>query len=301
MILVGCSSSRAAPSTPSVEISPAVSVEISPAVSVGMPSSTMAPPPASEVATSDPTTTLAQPADVITRPYVDPTVCGAGAVSVSESDDLTVFPFGAAREQPIPVQVLAAPVDGVAKPFAVVLRVSADSRHINEDHSLWVNGTAVGITMFASGNGAAAWTLPDGTKAYMRARDLDEAALVGLVARLTPRDPGAPIPGFDLQPSSDPTALVLLHEHLNTGLSETVTTFQCQVGLNHGLSRIRVIDGDPVFVYLGIIDAPRPYAVGVNGDGAITITNTYDQSVALLQVLNADAATWAALPTIEQT
>jgi hypothetical protein len=64
--------------------------------------------------------------------------------------------------------------------------------------------------------------------------------------------------------------------------------------------RIRVIDGDPVFVYFGIVDAPRPYAARVNGDGAITITNTVTQNIALRQIVNAEPATWAALPTIEQ-
>ena len=57
------------------------------------------------------------------------------------------------------------------------------------------------------------------------------------------------------------------------------------------------IDGDPVFVFFGIIDVPRPYAVGVNGDGAITIEGLPDPDAPTLQqVTNADPATWAALP-----
>ena len=297
MIMVGCSSSKAT-----------TTIATAPTAPVASPSSTLAPTTTSEIpttaadttTTADATTTTVGTANVITRPYVDPTVCGTGAMSVSRSEDLTYFPFAVGRDQPIPLQVLAASSDGVAKPFAVVLRLSASSRDLPEDHPVLINGTKVGVTVNANGNGAAAWTLPDGTKAYMRSRDLDEGALVGLVTRLTPRDRSTAIPGFDVQPSSDPNALVLLHEHLNTGLSGTATTFQCQADFNQGTYRIRTIDGDPVFVYFGIVDAPRPYAVGVNGDGAITITNTVSQNIALQEVTNADPATWAALPTIEQ-
>jgi hypothetical protein len=221
-------------------------------------------------------------------------------MSVFRSHDLTIFPFAVAHEQPIPLQVLAQPSDGVAKPFAVVLRLSAGSRDLNEDHSVLINGAKVGISVFANGNGTASWTLPDGTKAYVRSRALDEAAIVRLVTRLTPREPSAAIPGFDLQPSTEPNAPVLLYEHLNTGLSGTVTTFQCVADVNQGIYRIRTLDGDPVWVYVGIIDAPPPYAVGVNGDGAITITGPASRTVALQQVTDADDATWSELPTIEQ-
>jgi hypothetical protein len=119
------------------------------------------------------------------------------------------------------------------------------------------------------------------------------------VVRLAPRGASAPIPGFDVQPSSDPDAPSLISEHLNTGLTGTLTRFECDPGFNQGRYRIAVIGGDPVFVYLGIIDRPRPYAVGVNGDGAITITNSFNKSVTLQQITNADPDTWAALPNIQ--
>jgi hypothetical protein len=292
MVMMGCSSSKEASTT----------IATDPTAPVATPSSTLAPTTTSEVTTTtaEATSTTVEAANVITRPYVDPAVCGSGAMSVYRSEDLTYFPFAVGREEPIPLQVLASSSDGVAKPFAVVLRLSASSRDLPEDHPVLINGTTVGVTVNANGNGAAAWTLPDGTKAYMRSRDLDEGAIVALVTRLTPRDRSTPIPGFDVQPSSDPNALVVLHEHLNTGLSGTVTTFQCQTGFNQGIYRIRAIDGDPVFVYFGIVDAPRPYAAGVNGDGAIAITNTVSQNIALQQITNAEPATWAAIPTIEQ-
>ena len=302
MAMMGCSSSGTG----------TTSVANGSTVSVSTPSITLAPTRTSEVATTarvtitaevtttKETTTTVGSANVITRPYVDPAVCGAGAMSAFRVEDFTLFPFALGREQPIPLQVLATTSDGVAKPFAVVIRLSASSRDVSEDHHVHINGTEVGITVFANGNAAAAWKLPDGTKAYMRARDLDEAALITLVTRLTPRDPSAPIPGFDLQASSDPNALVLLHEHLNTGLTGTVTRFECDPGFNQGKYRIAVIGGDPVFVYFGIIDRPRPYAVGINGDGAITITNSLSQAITRQQITNAEPATWAALPTIQE-
>jgi hypothetical protein len=305
VVLTGCSSERGARP-----------VSTSSTVPVTAPASTLLSTTSSEVLTSSPpathsgtttvsvipadvTTTIAAPANVITRPVVDPAACGSGAKSEFDGQDLTLFPFALGREQPIPLQVFGSPSGGVAKPFAVVVRLSAGARDVSEDHRVRINRNDVGITVFANGNAAAAWELADGTTAYIRARDLDEIALIALVTRLTPRDPSAPIPGFDLQPSSDPRAPVLLHEHLNTGLTGTLTRFECDPGSNRGRYRIAVIGGDPVFVYLGIIDRPRPYAVGVNGDGAVTITNDVDQSLTLQQITDADPATWTALPSIE--
>ena len=256
-------------------------------------------PPVLEAAEAIDDEPLDQAAGVIERPFVDPGVCGSGAVSELESKDITYFPFALDREQPIPLQVLASATSGVAKPFAVVLRLSAASRDFEADQTVVINDAAVGITMRANGNAEAAWALPDGTKAYMRSRDLDEAEMVALITRLAPRPADAAIPGFGLQPSTDPNDVVLLHEHLNTGLSGTVATFQCEPADNQGGYRIQIIDGDPVFVYFGIIDAPRPYSVGSNGDGAITIWSIRSSpSITLEQVVNADPATWAALPTI---
>ena len=308
MIMTGCSSSRAATTSVATDLTvplatPSGALAPTTAATTAAATTTAATTTTTTIATTttmDRTATTVGTVNVITRPYVDPVVCGSGAVSASQLTDVTVFPFAVGRLQPIPLQVLASSSDGVAKPFAVVLRFTSSSRSFREDHYVDINGTAAGITMSANGNAAVTWVLHDGTRAYMRSRGLDEAALVGLVTRLTPRDPGALIPGFDLQPSADPNALVLLHEHLNTGLSGTVTTFVCQPGLNQGGYRIVVLDGDPVFVYFGIIDRPFPYAVGVNGNGAITITNSFSQTISLEQVTNADPATWAALPAIGQ-
>lgn len=245
------------------------------------------------------TTTLTQ--EVITRPYVDPTLCGPGAKAEYISQDTTWVPFAVAPPQTIPLQVFAAAEDGVAKPFAVVLRLSGTDDDRANDHPVLINGAQVSITIWPNGNQQAAWTLPDGTWGYLRSRDLDEAALVALIARLNPRDMSAPIPGFDLAPSNAPDDLTLLHEHLNTGLSGTATRFQCPTDPNQGAYHVDVLHGDPVFVYFGVLDRPRPYAVGVNGSGAITITRTIagpSPALTLDDITNADPATWEALRAI---
>ena len=72
----------------------------------------------------------------------------------------------------------------------------------------------------------------------------------------------------------------------------------CISGTTEYYYRVRAIEGDPVFVYFGIIDAPRPYAVGVNGDGALTIQGglATASEPTLQDVTNADPTTWAAIP-----
>jgi len=221
-------------------------------------------------------------------------------VSIYTSNDITYRPFALGAEEPIPLQVIAEPTDGLAEPFAVVVRLFASDRDFPSEHPVIINGAEVNITIAENGNGQAAWSLPDGSRAYLRSRDLDQTAIEALVARLTPRDRTASIPGFDVASTGDPNELVLLHEHMNTGLSGTVTIFECRVATSGYIYRVRVIEGDPVFVAFGIIDVPRPYAVGVNGDGVITIAGLPDSNAPTLQqVTNADSATWAALPLSE--
>ena len=126
-------------------------------------------------------------------------------MSVHTSNDITYRPFALAREQPIPLQVIAQPIDGLAKPFAVVVRLFSSDRDFPSEHPVIINGTEVNITIFENGNGQAAWSLPDGSKAYLRSRDLDQAAIEDVVARLTPRDRTASIPGFDVASTGTPT------------------------------------------------------------------------------------------------
>ena len=287
-IAAGCADAQhAAPGTP-------------PPTSTTAPSSTNSAPATSSTTTTTTTTPAPVPApDVITRPYVDPTVCGPGAKAEYTSRNATWVPFSVGPEQTIPLQVFASPSNGVAKPFAVVLRLAGINNDRANDHPVSINGAPVSITIWHDGNQQAAWTLTDGTWAYLRSRDLDQAAIVALIARLTPRDRSAPIPGFDLAPSTAPDALNLLYEHLNTDLSGTVKRFQCRTEPNQGIYHIDVVQGDPVFVYFGVLDRPRPYFVGVNGSGAITIDGYRDNTaITLDDITDADPATWEALPAI---
>lgn len=282
----GCSDGQGAASSTSAGTS-----AVSPS-SIALTSTTPAPASTAVPATTD------SAAAVITRPYIDPSVCGAGAKAEYVVTDGSWVPFAVAASQPSPLQVFASPTNGVAEPFAVVLRIAEPSDRRANDHPVSINGAAVSIDLAGNGNGSAAWTLPDGTWAYLRTRDLDEAAIVALVARLTPRDATAPIPGFDLAPSSEPDDLVLLHEQMNSGLSGTVTRFQCSTTPNAGIYHVDVLSGDPVYVYFGIIDRPRPYVVAVNGSGAIAIDGPADRAITPAMVTNADPGTWDAIPAV---
>lgn len=236
--------------------------------------------------------------EFITRPYVDPAVCGSGAkAEYTTSPGSGWVPFAVGPSQMVPLQVFASETDGVAKPFAVVLRLASTANDRSNDHPVLINGVKVSISVLSNGNAEATWTLPDGTWADLRSRDLDEAAIVALITRLTSRGWSADIPGFDLAPSASPDGLVLLHEGLNTGVAGTTTHFECMTDPEGDVYSIDVLQGDPVYVYFGILDRPRPYAVGVNGGGAITITAPRTtELITLADITNADSATWDALP-----
>ena len=289
IVTAACSDGQqAAPSTP-----PATSV----AVQTSTTPAPTTPTTVAPMSSTPPATTIPAPA-AITRPYIDPQVCGAGAKAVYVSDEKMWVPFAVTAPQSSPLQVFASPTNGVAKPFAVVIRLSETSNRRVNDHPVTINGSEVSIDIVGNGNASAAWTLPDGTWAYLRARDLDEAAIVALVTRLSPRDMTAPIPGFDLTPSSAPDDLVLLHEHLNSGLSLTVTRFQCITAPNAGIYHVDAVMGDPVAVYFGVIDRPRPYVIAVNGTGALAIDGPAERAITPEMVTNADSATWDAIRAI---
>ena len=267
---------------------------------VVQPSTTLAPTTsttAGPTSSTTPPTTIPAPAAII-RPYIDPKACGPGAKATYVSQGKTWVPFAVAPTQSSPLQVFASPTDGVAKPFAVVIRLSETSNRRVNDHPVTINGSEVSIDIVGNGNASAAWTLPDGTWAYLRARDLDEAAIVALVTRLTPRDMTAAIPGFDLAPSSAPDGLVLLAEHPNSGLSLTVTRFQCTTSPNTRIYHVDAVLGDPVAVYFGVIDRPRPYVIAVNGTGAIAIDGPAERAITPAMVTNANTATWDAIRAI---
>jgi hypothetical protein len=278
------------------------------------PPSTTAPPTTAPPTTAPATTTSATPPStttprvattssptpsVIERPYVDPELCGPGAKAQHTFHDERWVPFAVAAPQTVSMQVLASPNDGVARPFAVVIRLSTPRDRRGNDHPVTINGAAVSITVRPNGNGEAMWTLPDDTWAYLRSRDLTQAALVELITRLTPRSSTADIPGFDLAPPVSPDDIVLLHERLNNGLSGSGARFQCSTEPNKGIYWVDVLQGDPVVIYFGIIDRPRPYVVGLNGDGALLITGLLtDERLTLDDITNADQAAWDAIRPI---
>jgi hypothetical protein len=280
---------------------PDASPSLEPVVPTSGASTTVPTSTAASSSTTGPSIT-ATPSDVITRPFVDPKVCGSGEKALYVSREATYIPFAVgfagAKDTLIPLQVLASSTGGVAKPFAVLLRLPVDpSIHLTGPEVV-INGAKVSIQLWPNGNGSARWTLSDGTWAYLRSRDLDEGSIVNLIRRLTPRKHTAAIPGFDVAPSSEPDALVLLHEHLNIGLTGSVTRFQCSIGPNHGIYHIDAVSGDPVYVYFGIIDRPRPYAIAVNGSGALAIDGPSERAITSGMIVNADSTTWNALPAI---
>jgi hypothetical protein len=255
--------------------------------------------PASTVVTS---TSIPVP-EVVTRPYVDPQVCGRQAKTMVSLQLSDWVPFAVGPPQSMPIQVFAQATDGVAQPFAVVLRMADTSNRRVNDHPVTINGAEVSIDVVGNGNASAAWSLPDGTWAYLRARDLDEAAITALITRLTPRPWTDPIPGFDLA-GSGPTApgnLVLLHEHLNSGVSFVSARFQCTAPSNW-IYRVDAEMGDPVAVYVSVIDRPRAYAIAVNGTGALAIGGPEaERLITIGMIVNADQTTWDALPEISVT
>jgi hypothetical protein len=293
VVIVSCSDvQRAAPTT-----TPVTSVVGQPSTTTALPSSTSIASTTTRLAT---TTTVPAP-ELIIRPYVDPKVCGDPAKANNTFQLSDWVPFAVAGPQRLPIQVFAQPTNGIAQPFAVLLRISKTLDRRTNDHPWSINGAHVSIDIVGNGNASAAWTLPDGTWAYLRARDLDQAAIVALISRLTPRNRTAPIPGFDLAPSTSPGHLVLVHEHMNSGLKGTSTRFQCTTTPGGWVYRVDVVTGDPTAIYVALIDRSRVYAIGVNGTGAISINGPKERAITLAMVVNADPATWKAIRPIGPT
>lgn len=234
------------------------------------PTSPTTPPTVEDAATtitpSSPTTAV----DTL-RPFVDPQVCGTTSARASTLDDGELFLFARSREVPVPIQVIGDPVGGPAAPFALVQRFFASDGNTGRLDPVEIDGTTVGVAVHDNGNGEAAWELPDGSHAYLRARGLDRASLEALIGQLTPRTPDAPIPGFDYR--SDPAApsLQLVTEHLNTGVSGAGALIECTVPSTGYTYRISALDGDAVVEYGGVIDRPAPLHVALAGNVVIII------------------------------
>jgi hypothetical protein len=139
-----------------------------------------------------------------------------------------------------------------------------------------IDGTTVGIAVSSNGNGEAAWELPDGSHAYLRARRLERATLEAIIGRLIPRSPDAAIPGFDYRPDPAAPSLQLVAERLNTGISGAAARIECTVPATGYSYAISALDGDAVFEYGGVIDRPVPLHVGRAGTAVIIVSGPPD-------------------------
>jgi len=266
------------------------------------PSATTEPDPAT---TTAPPTTEPPTVTSIRRPIVDPTVCTPisavdGAPSGLPRDTSSSLPFTLftrGSDSPMPIQIIAAPVDGQAKPFAVVLRYVGGQRQlVSPDNTESINGVDVFLGTYDNGNGEAEWTLPDGSMGYLRSRGLDREQLVSILTQLTPRPADAPIPGFDYG-AGGPDGLALVAEQLNTEPRDAAFAgSQCRVDSTGYVYRIVATTGNPVFTFAMVIDRPPPVDVGVVGDAVIVINGIDDPAAPRASdVLDADEEPWRQL------
>ncbi len=262
------------------------------------PTATTAASPTAK-STTEPTPTS------ITRPIVDPAVCESISATGGEpsglprdfSSNMPLTLFARPSEFPVPIQVIGEPVDGQAKPFAVVLRYfGRPADRMSQLDAVDVNGTQMFVGTFGSGNGEAEWTLPDGSVGYLRSRGFDRQQLVDILGQLTPRATDAPIPGFDYG-TSGPEGLSLIAERLNTEpRAGGGAGSQCQVESTGFVYRVYSITGPDVLTYASVIDRPVPNDVGVIGDRVIIINGPDDPSAPTADdVIDADEETWRQL------
>lgn len=283
---------------------------------------TVSPPPDSRPATTmiaePPTTTeptpttatvptTAEPPTVasIRRPIVDPAVCtpisatsgGRSGLPRDPGSSRPVTLFTRGSDSPVPIQIIAAPVDGQAKPFAVVLRYVGRQRQlVSPENTESINGIDIFVGTYDNGNGEAEWTLPDGSMGYLRSRGLDREQLVSILTQLTPRPADALIPGFDFG-ADGPDGLELVAEQLNTEPRDaSFAGSQCRVESTGYVYRIVATTGNPVFTFAMVIDRPPPVDVAVVGDAVIVINGIADAAAPRASdVLDADEEPWRQL------
>lgn len=261
--------------------------------------------PTTTVTTPIPTTTTTAAPESLTRPIVDPTVCAPISATGGEPSGLPRDPnaslpltlFARPSEFPVPIQIIGNPVDGQAKPFALVQRyVDRQRQLVAPDRTESINGLDVYVGTYDNGNGEAEWTLPDGSTGYLRSRGLDREQVIAIIGQLVARPADAPIPGFDYGPTG-PDGLELVAEGMNTDPREgTFVGSQCRVESTGLVYRIGAITGTPIFTYASVIDRPPPVDVGVVGDSVITMSGPDDPLAPTVDdVMDADEATWREL------
>jgi hypothetical protein len=258
--------------------------------------------------TTSTTSVVAGPQPVL-RPIVDAAVCEpisatGGTPTGLPRDTWSALPltlFAMRSELPVPIQVIGDPVDGQAKPFALLLRFR-DRAQVNVSGAssasiASVDGIDVSVDVLDNGNGHASWTLPDGSSAYLRARGLNRAQVLAIVGRLAPRPVDAPIPGFDYDADGAPAGLELVAEGMNTDPRDsTYAGSQCRVASTGFVYRIGAFAGPPIFTYGAVIDRPVPVDVGVVGEAVVVISGVADALAPTVDdVVDADEAVWREL------
>jgi hypothetical protein len=255
-------------------------------------------PPASSAPTSTesptPSTSVeAGPATAeIRRPVTDPAACDPVLAREVNAEGLTLF--ARSSSNPIPIQVVADPVDGPVAPFAIVQRFFGDDRRPTGEEAVDIDGTTFWIRLTDEGNGVAEWDVGDGSLGYVRSRGLDRGALLDLLGALEPRAATASIPGFEFAPGTG--GRELLHEQMNTDVAGEVGSSECAVASTGYLYRISALNGDPVLQYGGVIDRPVPLHVGTSGSTVIVIGGVADPDApSVADVVEADPDFWLEL------
>jgi hypothetical protein len=228
----------------------------------------------------------------ITRPVTEPSTCDPVSARETFAEGLTLF--ARPSTNPVPIQVVADPVDGLVGQFAVVQRFFGDDRRATGDEPVDIGGTTLWISLSDNGNGVAEWDVGDGSFGYVRSRGLDRSALVELLGALEPRAATASIPGFEYAPGTG--GRELLHEQMNTEVAGEVGSSECVVASTGHAYRISAINGDPVFQYGGVIDRLVPLEVGMHGSTLIVIDGVSDPTAPTIDdVVDADAEAWLEL------
>lgn len=282
-------------------VDPASSPLATPPLIARSPSSTSPIEPSTAGSASSVDTTVQT---AIIRPYINPSACADGSKAIYNAQPAVspYFPFAQSEEAPIPIQIIASPSRSYAGSYAVVLRYFATDNIRSDGDAFDINGATVHLATVGNGNGNgnghATWNLPDGSTAYMRTRGLDRDAIVAIVGGLMPRDRTAALPGFDYLPAAATAGFSLVAEGLNTDTNTGQSTrFTCSTP-NGNIYRVDAVSGDPLFVYLGIIDRAPPLAVADNGDGALLISGRASPTApAISDVVDAPPTLWDSLPT----
>lgn len=276
-------------------------------------------PPAPPVPTTAPSTvstvpgtsTLATPATTepepevagITQPIIDPALCtplsasdpGRAGLPRDPGSSLPLTMFARPSELPIPIQVIADPDEGQAKPFAVVLRYFDSDRPATGSETVTINGADVGLSLFPNGNGEVVWNMIDGSQGYLRSRGLDRDQLIAIVSALRPRPADAAVPGFDYG-DGGPSPLELVVDQMNTdGIDGRSSGSWCRMTPNLGY-QVTSHQGDDLYTYAVVIDRVPPLDVAVVGDTVIQLCCWPDPAApTAADVVQADDLLWRQL------